>query len=50
LLELLDEWQRLEYLRRHLQTTLPMMAEMDSLKEKIKLNGHFRELKGWEPE
>jgi len=50
LLELLDEWQRLEYLRRHLQTTLPMMAEMESLKEKIKLNGHFRELKGWEPE
>ena len=49
LLELLDEWQRLEYLRRHLQTTLPMMAEMESLKEKIKLNGHFRELKGWEP-
>jgi Lon protease-like protein len=50
LLELLDEWQRLEYLRRHLQTTLPMMAEMESLKEKIKLNGHFREIKGWEPE
>lgn len=50
LLELLDEWQRLEYLRRHLQNTLPMMREMEKLKEKIKLNGHFRELKGWEPE
>lgn len=50
LLELLDEWQRLEYLRRHLQTTLPMMLELEKLKEKIRLNGHFRELKGWEPE
>lgn len=49
LLELLDEWQRLEYLRRHLQTTLPVMAELESLKEKIRLNGHFRELKGWDP-
>lgn len=49
LLELLDEWQRLEFLRRHLQTNLPVMAELESLKERIKLNGHFRELKGWDP-
>jgi hypothetical protein len=49
LLELLDEWQRLEYLRRHIQSTLPMMTELDNLKERINLNGHFRELKGWEP-
>ncbi|MCA6462342.1 MAG: LON peptidase substrate-binding domain-containing protein [Chitinophagaceae bacterium] len=50
LLELVDEWQRLEYLRRHLQSALPMIAEMDSLRERINLNGHFRELKGWDPE
>lgn len=50
LLELLDEWQRLEYLRRHLQSVLPMMTEMENLREKISLNGHFRELKGWNPE
>jgi Lon protease-like protein len=50
LLELLDEWQRLEYLRRHLQSALPMMTQMDNLRERINLNGHFRELKGWEPE
>ena len=50
LLELLDEWQRLEYLRRHIQSTLPMMTELDNLKERINLNGHFRELKGWDPE
>ena len=50
MLELLDEWQRLEYLRRHLQATVPIISEMEKLKEKIKLNGHFRELKGWEPE
>ncbi|MFM9022123.1 MAG: LON peptidase substrate-binding domain-containing protein [Sediminibacterium sp.] len=50
LLELVDEWQRLEYLRRHLQSVLPMIAEMDNLRERINLNGHFRELKGWDLE
>lgn len=50
LLELVDEWQRLEYLRRHLQSALPMIAEMDNLRERISLNGHFRELKGWDLE
>lgn len=50
LLELIDEWQRLEYLRRHLQSVLPVMTELDNLKARINLNGHFRELKGWEPE
>lgn len=50
LLELVDEWQRLEYLRRHLQSALPMIAEMDNLRERINLNGHFRELKGWDLE
>lgn len=46
LLELMHELQRLEYLRRHLTGVLPVMAEMVSLKEKVKLNGHFKNLKG----
>ena len=48
LLELLYELQRQEYLKRHLTKVLPMMAEMETLKEKIKLNGHFKHLGGIE--
>jgi len=44
LLGLLQEIQRQEYLKRHLAKVLPVMAEMDQLKEKIKLNGHFKNL------
>lgn len=44
---LLHELQRLEYLKLHLQKTLPTVAGIESLKEKIKLNGHFKELKGF---
>lgn len=43
-LGLMQELQRQEYLRRHLQKVLPIMAEMEALKEKVKLNGHFRNL------
>lgn len=46
LLELLYELQRQEYLKRHLTRVLPVMAEMETLKEKIKLNGHFRNFEG----
>jgi Lon protease-like protein len=49
LLCLVDELQRQEYLKRHLNKVLPVVAEMESLKEKIKLNGHFKDLKGLEP-
>lgn len=45
LLQLLREDQRVEYLRRHLKKVLPVVKEMELLKSKIKLNGHFRELK-----
>jgi len=47
LLNLLSERQRQEYLRRHLTKVLPMVAEMESLKEKVKLNGHFKNLSGF---
>jgi uncharacterized protein len=44
LLGLLKEIQRQEYLKRHLHKVLPMLMEMEQLKEKVKLNGHFRNL------
>lgn len=46
LLQLLDERQRQEYLKRHLVKSIPMVAGMELLKEKIKLNGHFKNLGG----
>lgn len=46
LLSLLDERQRLEYLKRHLAKTIPMVMGIEQLKDKIKLNGHFKNLKG----
>jgi Lon protease-like protein len=47
LLQLLHEMQRQEYLKRHLSKVLPVMAGMETLKEKIQLNGHYKELKGF---
>ncbi len=44
LLSLAGEVQRQEYLKRHLAKVLPVVAEMEALKEKIKLNGHFKNL------
>ena len=44
---LLFESQRLEYIRRHLQKIIPILKDAENLKEKIQLNGHFRELKGF---
>jgi len=44
LLGLMDERQRVEYLKRHLTKVIPMVAEMEQLKEKVKLNGHFKNL------
>lgn len=44
LLHLFQELQRLEYLKRHLLKVVPVMAEMERLKDRVKLNGHFRNL------
>ena len=41
-LMLMNELQRQEYLKRHLSKVIPMVAQMEALKEKIKLNGHFK--------
>ncbi|MDO9376646.1 MAG: LON peptidase substrate-binding domain-containing protein [Bacteroidota bacterium] len=48
LLGLFHELQREEYLKQHLQKVLPVVSEMESLKEKIKLNGHFKNLSGFD--
>lgn len=48
MLGLMKELQRQEYLRRHLKKVMPVVAEMESLKEKVKQNGHFRNLGGFE--
>ncbi|HEX5024237.1 MAG TPA: LON peptidase substrate-binding domain-containing protein [Agriterribacter sp.] len=42
LLGLTYEIQRQEYLKRHLNRIIPMLNEMEALKEKIKQNGHFK--------
>ena len=48
LLALLDERQRLEYVKRHLTKVIPLVTGMEQLKEKIKLNGHFKNLAGFD--
>lgn len=48
LLGLRDEGRRQEYLKRHLERVLPVVVEMESLKEKIKFNGHFKHLPGFD--
>jgi Lon protease-like protein len=44
MLELMHELQRQEYLKRHLNKVIPLMTEIENLKERVKLNGHFRNL------
>ena len=46
-LSLTTELQRQEYLKRHLAKVIPVVAEMELLKEKIKLNGHFKNIRGF---
>ena len=46
-LSLTNELHRQEYLKRHLAKVLPVVAEMELLKEKIKLNGHFKNITGF---
>jgi Lon protease-like protein len=48
ILGLMKEVQRQEYIKRHLQKVLPMLMEMEQLKEKVKLNGHFRNLSAFD--
>lgn len=46
-LTLMNELQRQEYLKRHLSKVISVVNEMESLKEKIKMNGHFKNISGF---
>ncbi|MCF3110764.1 LON peptidase substrate-binding domain-containing protein [Niabella sp. CC-SYL272] len=47
-LQLTQERQRQEYLKRHFEKTLPVFEQMNALKQKIQMNGHFRNLSGFD--
>ncbi|WP_276134713.1 LON peptidase substrate-binding domain-containing protein [Polluticoccus soli] len=44
LLSIFTEIQRLEYLRRHLDNMTKVVQELEKVKERIQLNGHFKNL------
>ncbi len=48
LLELEQELHRQEFLKRQITKTLETIEQMDSLKAKIQLNGHFKNLQGFQ--
>ena len=47
LLQILDELQRLEFLKQHVEKLIPVMEEMENLRRRIRQNGHFRNLEGF---
>ena len=47
LLQYEHELHRQEYIKRHLVKVLEVMTQMDKLKNKIMLNGHFKNLEGF---
>ncbi len=48
LLQLMQELQREEYLKQHILKVLPVVSEMEALKNRIQLNGHFKNLGGFD--
>lgn len=48
LLQLMKEKQRQEYLKQHISKILPVISEVESLKDRIQLNGHFKNLSGFD--
>jgi len=47
LVELMTEPHRLQYIINHLDKVIPIIAGTEQLKDRINLNGHFREIKGF---
>jgi Lon protease-like protein len=47
LLQYEHELHRQEYIKRHLVKVMDVMTQMDKLKNKIMLNGHFKNLEGF---
>lgn len=43
-----NELHRQEFIKRHLQRLLSVMNEVSKLKERVKLNGHFKDLGGFD--
>jgi Lon protease-like protein len=48
LLNLMHELQRQEYLKRHFAKILPVLKETETLKNRVKLNGQFKNLGSFE--
>jgi ATP-dependent Lon protease len=44
LLSLLSESERQAFVQQHLEKLIPVLLEMERLKEKIRMNGHFKNL------
>ncbi len=44
LLSILSEKERQAFVQQHLEKLIPVLLEMERLKEKIKMNGHFKHL------
>lgn len=44
MLQLFTELQRLEYIRRHLKNILPVIQELETMKQRVQMNGHFRHI------
>jgi Lon protease-like protein len=42
-----NELHRQEYMKRHLTKVIPVVQEMKRMQERIKMNGHFRDLSGF---
>lgn len=47
LLELNRELHRQEFIKRHLAKLVPAITELEEIKDRIKLNGHFKDLEGF---
>lgn len=46
MLSLFSELHRLEFLKRHLTNTIPIVAQTEAIKSKIQMNGHFKHISG----
>ena len=44
---LMNEPQRLQFIITHLNKIIPVVSSTEKLKDRIKLNGHFKELRGF---
>lgn len=47
LLELMQELHRQEFIKRHLKKLQPLVSDINQSKDRIKLDGHFKNLEGF---